>query len=53
LLKIVLQNTIRLEDQGKPLKDWLNAHSIHEVLRYGRWVGCMWQRNPRRGPAVA
>jgi hypothetical protein len=33
LLKLVLQNSTRLEDQGRPLKDWLTAKGVHENLR--------------------
>ena len=33
LLKILLQNSNRLEDQGKPLKEWLSTKGLHEDLR--------------------
>jgi len=33
LLKLLLQNSSRIEDQGKPLKDWLTARGVQENLR--------------------
>lgn len=33
LLKLLLNNTNRLEDQGRPLKDWLSSKGVHDRLR--------------------
>lgn len=33
LLKLLLGNELRLEDQGKPLKEWLTQRGMHDNLR--------------------
>jgi len=33
LLKLLLLNTLPLESQGKPLKEWLSNHGVHEDVR--------------------
>ena len=33
LLKLLLNNNTRLEDQGKPLKEWLSARGVHDAVR--------------------
>lgn len=33
LLKLLLGNEVRLEDQGKPLKEWLSQRGMHDNLR--------------------
>jgi len=33
LLKLLLHNTSRLEDQGRPLKDWLSVNGVQDDLR--------------------
>jgi hypothetical protein len=33
LLKLLLNNALRLEDQGRPLKEWLSDKGVHENLR--------------------